>query len=205
MLTLEKCNKPGILLVLTRPTSLGYVSEIEDWYDTEHGPARLRLGKEYFSRGCRFRLVSDSSTAWLAMYEMRSLSAGARDPYTSLRANRSLREQEIFRGKLEVRSRRFLRSLADSGSTSRTADMIYVISFEASGREMQLGEWYCNVREEINGLPNPALTMDRKCSAFLLKCIAPGLDCSSSLMGQMQKKARPSSSVSMSLTRHRSI
>lgn len=146
MLRLEECNDPGILLVHSQPTSPQYIREIEEWYDTEHGPARLRLGNEYFANGCRLRSLSDT-TSWLAMYEMQSLSAGMQDPYTSLRAKRSLREQEIFRGKLEVKSRQFLRLLAEKGSTSRAADMVYVIWFETNYGEEQIGEWYYDVRE----------------------------------------------------------
>src|SRR5947209_3311599 len=107
MTALSQCDAPGILLVLSQPTSPRYEQTFHDWYDTEHGPARLKLGDEYFSNGNRYR-TADKTPIWMGIYDMQRLCMGASHAYTSLRKRRSKREQEVVRKALKVFSRQFL-------------------------------------------------------------------------------------------------
>lgn len=124
MSTLENCHEPGILLVLSRPTSPEYLPEVHAWYDTEHGPARLRLGKQYFSNGYRYKSLEDDT--WLAIYDMNDLTAGSDKAYTRLRENRSRREQDVLDHKSHALSRQFLRLLTKSTESSTPAKIIYL-------------------------------------------------------------------------------
>lgn len=109
MSTLENCHEPGVLLVLSRPRLPEYLPEVHAWYDTEHGPARLRLGKKYFLNGYRYKSLENDS--WLAIYDMNDLTAGSDKAYTRLRENRSRREQDVLNHKSHALSRQFLRLL----------------------------------------------------------------------------------------------
>lgn len=148
MSDLSQCHESGILLVHAKPTSPGYLSDFHDWYDTEHGPARLKLGHNYFSNGYRYK-SRDKDTIWLAMYEMKKMSAGADPVYTALRENRSPREREVFRRKLLVLSRQFLRLEAVSGSCVGPSAKLCCISFSVRSNTAQtVSSWYCKVGTE---------------------------------------------------------
>jgi len=148
MSVLSGCHAPGILLVYAKPTSPRYLSDFHDWYDTEHGPARLRLGDRYFSNGFRYK-SRDKDTVWLAIYDMKDLSAGADPTYTALRENRSPREQAVFRHKLHMLSRQFLRVEAVSGFLVGPSAKLCLISFSARNETAQsIGSYYCKVGSE---------------------------------------------------------
>lgn len=122
MSTLEDCHEPGVLLVLSRPTAPEYLPEVHAWYDTEHGPARLRLGEKYFLNGYRYKSIEDDR--WLAIYDMDDLTAGSDKAYTSLRENRSSREQDVLKNKSHALCRQFLRLLTGSLTASKPAKSV---------------------------------------------------------------------------------
>lgn len=142
---LDQCDEPGILLVLAKPTSSQHLSDFHNWYDTEHGPARLKLGKGYFSNGYRYKSRNEDSI-WLAVYEMDRLSAGADPAYTTLRENRSLREQDMFEHKLSVVSRQFLQLQAMKGCSAKPSVRICIVNFcVESDAAQDVGTWYSKV------------------------------------------------------------
>lgn len=144
---LEDCHKPGILLVLSRPRSLQFLDDIHEWYNTEHGPARLRLGDKFFLNGYRYK-ATDDDTTWLAIYDMQKLSAGTEKPYTFLRENRSLREQQVLQYKIENLSRQFLQLVKLAGAAEKPAQSICVITFQVNREYATLVDaWYSQVRE----------------------------------------------------------
>lgn len=149
MSKLNDCHDPGILLVLTRPTSSRYLEDFHDWYNTEHGPARLQLGTKYFSNGYRYK-TNDNST-WLAIYDMKRLSAGADKTYTSLREHRSAREQEVLRNKVKVLSRQFLKLILQTSEASKPARTICCVSFNVrNGQSGPVGTSYDEVSLSIS-------------------------------------------------------
>lgn len=152
MATLSDCHEPGILIVLSQPRSREYLADIHEWYNTEHGPARLRLGDEYFSNGYRYKTSGEDAT-WLAIYDMRRISAGADKKYTILREKRSAREQVILNTKNNNLSRRFLRLILKSGDSlvsNTPAKFLCHIAFHAPRKESdRVIDWYKDVRSEI--------------------------------------------------------
>lgn len=147
---LSECHQPGVLLVLSKPTALKYEREFHDWYDTEHGPMRLRLGKDFFQNGYRYK-TEGQDAIWLAIYDMPDLSLAASPRYTELRKHRSRREQEVFRKALTILSRHFLQLVHVSGGDSGPANAITCVAFCVSrAATKRINEWYQQV-----SLPDP--------------------------------------------------
>ena len=143
---LAQIDEPGILLVLAQPTRPEYSQAFHEWYDTEHGPARLKLGKKYFLNGLRYR-TEDKIPIWLASYDMPKLSMGADPKYTSLRENRSKREQAVLRKANNVMLRQFLRLVSKSGHTPpEPAPSIICVNFKVQKKfAAEACKWYIEV------------------------------------------------------------
>src|SRR5580693_6771830 len=58
----------GLLFVYTDPGPVP-AAEFNDWYDNEHGPARLTVPG--ITSGSRFHALDDAVPPWLAYYEFR--------------------------------------------------------------------------------------------------------------------------------------
>jgi hypothetical protein len=103
----------GLLFVYTDPGSIP-VAEFNDWYDNEHGPARL--GVPGISAGYRFRALDDQAPRWLAYYEIKS---GVLDSpeYKALAASASAREKSMM-SRLATLDRRVYEPVSDDGSAS---------------------------------------------------------------------------------------
>lgn len=130
---LSDCDEPGILMVLSQPVAHQYVNDFHEWYNTEHGPARLRLGDDFFHNGYRYKIREDDPT-WLAIYDMGRLSAGSESAYTTLRENRSPREQDVLQNKVRNLSRQFFQLVAQLGTSAKPAETLCLAVFEAEKR-----------------------------------------------------------------------
>lgn len=149
---LSTCHQQGVLLVLSRPTCPRYEQEFHDWYDTEHGPTRLKLGEEFFTNGYRYK-TRGHNPIWLAIYDMPKLSLATTQKYTSLRKYRSRREQEVFRKALTVLSRQFLRQTHVSGMDAGPATAITCVALNVHRESAkEVSQWYQKV-----SLPTPVL------------------------------------------------
>jgi hypothetical protein len=62
-------SSDGLLFVYSDPGTIPE-TEFNDWYDNEHGPARLTVPG--ISAGYRFRALDGQAPPWLAYYEMQS-------------------------------------------------------------------------------------------------------------------------------------
>lgn len=60
----------GLLFVYSDPGPVP-MAEFDDWYDNEHGPARLTVPG--VSAGYRFRALDDKAPRWLAYYEISAI------------------------------------------------------------------------------------------------------------------------------------
>ena len=144
MSALSECHRAGVLLVVSQPTSEQYLKDFHDWYDAEHGPARLMLGEEFFQNGIRFK--ERDGKKWLAIYDMKRLSAGSEPRYTILRERRSSREQEVLREKVNVLSRQFLATVSGSTYVTEVPQSLIVVTFEVNQKEEgSIERWYSEV------------------------------------------------------------
>jgi hypothetical protein len=82
----------GLLFVLSQPRD-GDETEFHDWYDTEHGPARLALSGIH--SGHRYRAIDEQQPGWLASYDL-DLEVLGTDRYRRLRDERSPREKAVI-------------------------------------------------------------------------------------------------------------
>lgn len=84
-------SPPGILLVTMDPKPGLPPAAFHDWYNNEHGPARLRL-PQIFPNGFRYKAAARDQPAYMAVYDVTAMSHLETETYTALRANRSPRE-----------------------------------------------------------------------------------------------------------------
>ena len=103
---------PGLLFVYTDPGLSGPVAEAEfhDWYDHEHGPARLKVPG--LIRACRYQAQDDLTPRWLALYELESPEVLDSPEYQAVVAGGGDREKFIM-SHLATLDRRIYTQLSD--------------------------------------------------------------------------------------------
>jgi pimeloyl-ACP methyl ester carboxylesterase len=95
----------GILYVTMKPSPRLPTAEFHDWYNNEHGPARLRL--PFIQNGFRYRatdleaLGADTKDMpdWMAIYDVADMEELTRKSYTRLRDDevKSQREKDVMK------------------------------------------------------------------------------------------------------------
>lgn len=131
----------GLLLAYSDPGPVP-LAEFTDWYDNEHGPARLTVPG--ISAGYRFRALDDQAPRWLAYYEIKS---GVLDSpeYRGLAASASAREKSIM-SQLATLDRRVYEQISDDGSPSDGGPpVVLAVSLSVpSAKEDDLAAWYAD-------------------------------------------------------------
>jgi hypothetical protein len=129
----------GLLFVYTDPGPVP-ADEFHDWYDNEHGPARLTVPG--ISAGYRFRALDDQAPHWLAYYEMKP---GVLDSpeYKAIGAAASEREKSVM-SRLATLDRRVYDLISDDGSRSDGPPPVVLAVAQSvpPGREDDLTDWY---------------------------------------------------------------
>jgi hypothetical protein len=128
----------GLLYVLSQPRD-GDEAEFHDWYDSEHGPARLALPGVV--SGHRHRAIDGAAPTWLASYEL-DLDVLRTPEYRRLRERRSPRETAVI-ARLETFDRRTYELLDDHGDPGPAGDVLVARSLTVDERhERDLAAWY---------------------------------------------------------------
>jgi len=130
---------PGYFFVLTRPKSSLGLEEYHNWYNTEHGPLRMRLG--FFPVGQRYRCRDLVPTVWLAAYDVTTLSCFADPRYQVLRENRSGRERALLGTGMDLIDRRIYSALSSRGKSRGPAPVIMAVTFRV--KEDLVNELHC--------------------------------------------------------------
>jgi hypothetical protein len=129
----------ALLFVYSDPGAVP-VAEFNDWYDNEHGPARLTVPG--ISAGYRFQALDDQAPHWLAYYEMESGGVLDSPEYKALWAASSAREKSIM-ASLATLDRRVYELIFDSGSAvSAPAVVLAVAQSVPAEMEDDLAAWY---------------------------------------------------------------
>jgi hypothetical protein len=130
----------GLFYVYTEPGSAGE-AEFHDWYDHEHGPARLTVPG--FGHAYRYRALDDLTPPWLALYELDSPDVIDSPGYKALSANASDRDRSIAAG-LTTLDRRVYEQVSDDGSAAGgPAPVILAVALSVpEGSEDDLAAWY---------------------------------------------------------------
>jgi hypothetical protein len=121
-------------------------AEFNDWYDNEHGPARLTVPG--ISAGYRFRALDNLAPPWLAYFEMpcsQGEGAGVLDSpeYKALWASASDREKSIM-SRLTTRDRRVYEPISEDGpAPAGPPPVVLAVSLSVpAGMENDLAAWY---------------------------------------------------------------
>ena len=114
----------GLLFAYTDPGRVP-LEEFNDWYDNEHGPARLTVAG--ISAGYRYRAADGQAPPWLALYFM---TAGALDSpeYKALGASASAREKSVLSRIATLDRRVYQRVSSDGPDLDGPAPAVMLVS-----------------------------------------------------------------------------
>nr|OQO29968.1 hypothetical protein B0A51_02559 [Rachicladosporium sp. CCFEE 5018] len=87
-------NGPGYLAVAIETGPNTDESAFHDWYNTEHGPLRLRL--PFITTGDRYKASDSKQPGWSAVYDVTDLSNLNKRIYSRMREERSKREKQVM-------------------------------------------------------------------------------------------------------------
>lgn len=145
-------SKPGTLYVTMQPKPGLSLDQFHEWYNNEHGPTRLRL-PQIFTNGVRYRATDALEPAFLAVYDVTSMSHLTTPTYTTLRENRSTREAktieqvDVVRSFLDlVLSRQAPDFVPPEGLSDTDADGRVLVSVDmttfGAGAERDIISWF---------------------------------------------------------------
>ena len=135
----------GLFYVYTEPGSVDE-AEFHDWYDHEHGPARLKVPG--FRGAYRYRALDDAKPPWLALYELDSPDVIDSPEYKALAAEASDRDKSVA-ADLATLDRRIYEQISEDGSpVGRPAPVVLAVAMSVPAEnEDDLAAWY--TREHI--------------------------------------------------------
>lgn len=141
MSQLCKFNGPGYFYVLSQPKS-HFLDEYHEWYNSEHGPLRLKL--DFFLNGYRYKSTDPADPPiWLACYDLKKISSLDEPRYTVLREKRSEREQELLNHKLNFLDRRIYSDVSSRGRNGGPAPVVMTVAFLVANELVdEMNRWY---------------------------------------------------------------
>jgi len=130
----------GLFYVYTEPGSVDE-AEFHDWYDHEHGPARLTVPG--FRSAVRYQALDGEKPSWLALYELDRPEVIDSPGYRALGGRASDRDKAVGAG-LATLDRRVYEQISEDGP--RPADhapMILAVAMSVpASAEQDLTAWY---------------------------------------------------------------
>jgi hypothetical protein len=135
----------GLLFVDTDPGTAVSEPEFHDWYDNEHGPARLTVPG--FLTGYRYQAADDLIPPWLALYDLDSPAVLDTPEYQKLVTGASDRERSIMsrladHGTLDRRVYELISSDGDDTPARPAPTVLSVAMSVPAGTEDDLAAWY---------------------------------------------------------------
>lgn len=107
-------NGPGYLAVAIQPGPNTDDAAFHEWYNTEHGPLRMRL--PFITTGDRYKAIDGQKPEWSAVYDVSDLSMLEKRIYTRLREERSAREKAVM-GSFESLDRKIYSLFSERSKT----------------------------------------------------------------------------------------
>ena len=114
-----------------------------DWYDNEHGPARLTVPG--FNKGVRYKATDGATPTWLAIYDLDSAAIGFSEPYKALVANHTPRDNaNISRAQhLNRRIYDFINVTSSPAATTFPTKFAVVVTFRIQPElDAEFNKWY---------------------------------------------------------------
>jgi hypothetical protein len=137
----------GSLFVWSRPKSTLALDEYHDWYNTEHGPLRMKL--EFILVGSRYKSRDLNPPLWLATYDVAALSCFDDPRYRILREQRSPREQILLNREMDYLDRRIYQTLSVRGHSEEPAPVIMAVTFVVKqDLAEEIHAWYQQVNRK---------------------------------------------------------
>jgi pimeloyl-ACP methyl ester carboxylesterase len=148
---------PGLLYVTMQPRDSLPAAQFHDWYNTEHGPLRLRL--PFVTNGFRYRAVDGVEPEWVALYDITEMEELTRETYLALRGDgiKTPREKATM-AQIAVDRRLYdllddqkasdYKALEDTLDTEAAGSVLIAVSLTVpadAAKEEDLTRWY---REE---------------------------------------------------------
>ena len=130
----------GLFYVYTEPGTVDE-AEFHDWYDNEHGPARLTVPG--FRGVLRYRALDELKPTWLALYELDGPEVIDSPGYKALAGQASERDKGVMAA-LGTLERRVFEQISEDGSpVGRPAPVILAVSMSVPAEsEADLAAWY---------------------------------------------------------------
>lgn len=133
-------NGPGYLAVAIQPSEKTDEAAFHEWYNTEHGPLRLRL--PFILTGDRYKAHDDQKPEWSAVYDVSDLSWIDKRIYSRLREERSLREKDVM-STFESLDRKIYRTVSTRGDFKGPAPLQVAVSMRVNESELdEFNKWY---------------------------------------------------------------
>lgn len=131
---------PGYLAVAIQPGPNTDEAAFHEWYNTEHGPLRLRL--PYIETGDRYKATDGQRPEWSAVYDVSDLSNLTKRIYTRLREERSRREKAVM-GTFESLDRKIYSLVSSRGKNKGPAPVTVAVSVRLQESDYQaFHNWY---------------------------------------------------------------
>lgn len=133
-------NGPGFLKVDVQPGSETNETAFDEWYNSEHGPLRLRL--PFILNGNRYRAADGERPEWSAVYDVSDLSWLDKRIYTRLREERSQREKAVM-STFESLDRKIYSLQSERGKIKEPAPVQLAVSIRVSESDLEdFDKWY---------------------------------------------------------------
>jgi len=137
----------GLFYVYTDPGTVPE-AEFHDWYDHEHGPARLTVPGVL--GGYRYRALDEAKPPWLALYELDSPGVLDGPEYAALGAHASDRDKSVGAGLATLDRRVYEQISSDVPAAARPqpaaseqAPVLLAVALSVpEGSEDDLAAWY---------------------------------------------------------------
>ncbi|TKA83563.1 hypothetical protein B0A55_00509 [Friedmanniomyces simplex] len=131
---------PGYLAVAIQPGSTTDEEAFHHWYNTEHGPLRLRL--PFISTGDRYKAADDQTPGWSAVYDVSDLSWLNKRIYTRLREERSQQEKKVM-STFDSLDRKIYSTVSTRGDFKGPAPLQLAVSMRVKEADADdFNEWY---------------------------------------------------------------
>jgi hypothetical protein len=133
----------GLFYVYTEPGTVDE-AEFHDWYDHEHGPARLAVPG--FRSVLRYRALDEQKPTWLALYELDGPEVIDSPEYQALGEDASDRDRTVAAG-LAMLDRRVYEQIGLDGLDVLPVPAPVVLAVAMSvptGTEQDLAAWYAD-------------------------------------------------------------
>jgi hypothetical protein len=133
----------GLFYVYTEPGTVDE-AEFHDWYDHEHGPARLAVPG--FRSNQRYRALDEQKPTWLALYELDGPEVIDSPEYQALAGQASDRDRTVAAG-LAMLDRRVYEQIGLDGLDVLPVPAPVVLAVAMSvpaGTEQDLAAWYAD-------------------------------------------------------------